>query len=134
MNTHFRSLSNVGSMKDRRSRRNEYLVLENSAHNMRIWANQAMIPYRARMAIAGAYNCVFHDDAVSPDPDSSTALTDDAGAIQNARSWPNDHVTAYCGVRRHPGGGCYHWKFTRVSDQHDLLLLGPATDRTFEPD
>jgi hypothetical protein len=36
MNTHFRSLSNVGSMKDRRSCCNEYLVIENNADNMRI--------------------------------------------------------------------------------------------------
>jgi hypothetical protein len=61
--------------------------------------------------LAAEINLRFRGIGIGVPPlDSSTALTDDAGPIQNARSWPNDHITAYRGVRRHPGGGCYLWK------------------------
>jgi hypothetical protein len=115
----------MGSMKDRRSRRNEYLVLQDSARDMCVGTNQAMIADRASMAMAGPDHCVLHDDAVCPDPDSSSALTDEAGSIQDARSWPNSHVTAYCRVRSHPSRRRYFRMFTRMSDQHHLLPPGP---------
>jgi hypothetical protein len=115
----------MGSMKDRRSRRNEYLVLQDSTRDMCVGANQAMIADRARMTMAATDHCVLHDDAVCPDPDPSSALTNEASSIQDPGSWPNYHVAAYRGVGRHPSGSRYFWMFTPMSDEHDLLPPNP---------
>jgi hypothetical protein len=113
----------MGSMKDRRSRRNEYLVLQDSTRDMCVGANQAMIADRARMTMAAPNHCVLHDNAVCPDPDPSSALTNEASSIQDPGSWPNYHVAAYRGVGRHPSGRRYFWMFTPMSDQHIFFLL-----------
>jgi hypothetical protein len=118
---HFCSFTKVGSMKDGRSRSNEYLVLQCSAHDMSVGANQAMIADRARMTTAAPDHCVLHDDGVCSDADPSPALTNDAGSIHNTDPRSDDHVAAYGGVGRHPSGRGYLWMFTRVSDQPDRV-------------
>jgi hypothetical protein len=91
---HFCTFAQVGSMKDSRSGSNEYLVLQSSAHNMRVGANQAMIADRAGMTAAAPDHCVLHDDAVCTDADPSPTLTDEAGSVQNAGPWSDVHIAA----------------------------------------
>src|SRR5229473_68229 len=121
MYTHFCSLAKVGSMKDGRTRCNEYLVLQGSPGDMCVGANQAMIANRASMTTAAADHCVLHDDAVCSDANPSPVLTNDAGSVKNTCPRSDDHVATHGGVGCYPSGGRYLWMFTRVRDQHDRV-------------
>lgn len=90
---HFAAFAEACRVKDGCARGNEHFVLDRAAHDMRIRANEAIVPDAQRVMHRTPEDCVLHDDALAPDRDRA-ALGYDLSSIHDSAVRPYRDVAA----------------------------------------
>jgi hypothetical protein len=116
----FRALPEAGAVEDGRAHRNEDLVLDDTADQVRRGSNQAVPADASGMTARAAHHGILHDDAVVADLDSTT-LGDDRGAVHDSAVCANRDVTTDGCGGRDVGARLNSWALAEMSKEHVLV-------------